>query len=87
MLPGQTNSSREEPTSEESDHFPALLREGDRVRIQAGPFRGLEGSCLEVRPTRVILSVQLVQTLAPVEMDRAWTKVILPVAEISAPLE
>jgi transcription antitermination factor NusG len=53
---------------------------GQRVRIQVGPFRGLEGVVMEDRAPRVVLSVRLVRTAAEMEVDLDW---ITPVAAVS----
>jgi transcriptional antiterminator NusG len=47
------------------------LREGQRVRIDAGPLAGLEGIYLRSRPNRglLILSVNLLQQSVAVEVD------------------
>ncbi len=51
------------------------LREGDRVRIERGPLRGLEGILVETRGAhRLILSVTLVQRSVSVEIDSAFVK-------------
>ncbi len=52
-----------------------FLRAGDRVQIERGPLRGLEGILVEVRGThRLILSVTLVQRSVAVEIDSAFVK-------------
>jgi len=48
------------------------LRVGERVRIHDGPLLGLEGSLVEQRSSRVVLSMYLLQSVALVEMDRSW---------------
>jgi len=52
-----------------------FLQVGDRVRIDGGPLRGIEGILVEVRGThRLILSVTLVQRSVAVEIDSAFVK-------------
>lgn len=52
-----------------------FLRAGDRVEIDRGPLRGLEGILVEVRGQhRLILSVTLVQRSVAVEIDSAFVK-------------
>jgi transcription antitermination factor NusG len=49
-----------------------FLEVGERVRIEAGPLRGLEGVLVELRGSRqLILSVTLLQRSIAVEMDAA----------------
>lgn len=56
-----------------------FLRAGDRVRIDRGPLRGLEGILVEVRGVhRLILSVTLVQRSVAVEIDSAFVKSLRP---------
>ena len=47
---------------------------GERVVIQDGPLAGLQGSFVEARATRVVLSVQLLRTMALIELDQAWVR-------------
>lgn len=55
------------------------LRAGDRVRIERGPLRGLEGLLVETRGShRLILSVTLVQRSVSVEIDSAFVKFLRP---------
>ena len=55
-----------------------FLRTGDRVRIEAGPLRGIEGILVDVRGKhRLILSVTLVQRSVAVEIDSAFVKSLL----------
>ncbi len=57
-----------------------FLRAGDRVQIDRGPLRGLEGILLEVRGVRrLILSITLVQRSVAVEIDSAFVKSLRPV--------
>jgi len=47
-----------------------FLQAGDRVRIDSGPLRGLEGLLVEVRGTRrLVVSVSLLQRSVAVEID------------------
>lgn len=50
------------------------LEIGARVLIEDGPLFGLEGELLETRSARVVLSIQLLRTVALIEMDRAWIR-------------
>jgi len=53
-----------------SQPWPFLLEVGERVRIDSGPLRGLEGIVLEFKGRRrLILSVTLLQRSVSVEMD------------------
>ena len=52
-----------------------FLQVGDRVQIEWGPLRGLEGILLEVRGAhRLVLSVTLLQRSVAVEIDPAFVK-------------
>lgn len=52
-----------------------FLQVGDRVQIEAGPLRGLDGILVEVRGShRLILSVTLIQRSVAVEIDSAFVK-------------
>lgn len=56
-----------------------FLQLGDRVRIERGPLRGIEGILVEVRGAhRLILSVTLVQRSVAVEIDSAFVKSLRP---------
>lgn len=56
-----------------------FLQAGDRVQIDRGPLRGLEGILVEVRGARrLILSVTLVQRSVAVEIDSALVKLLRP---------
>lgn len=56
-----------------------FLQLGDRVQIDGGPLRGLEGILIEVRGGhRLILSVTLVQRSVAVEIDSAFVKSLRP---------
>jgi transcription antitermination factor NusG len=47
------------------------LRVGERVRIEAGPLRGLEGILTQVKDVwRVVVSVELLQRSVAAEVDR-----------------
>ncbi len=55
------------------------LRTGDRVQIERGPLRGLEGILVEVRGGhRLILSVTLLERSVAVEIDSAFVKSLCP---------
>lgn len=61
-----------------------FLRAGDRVRIERGPLRGLEGILVETRGAhRLILSVTLVQRSVAVEIDSAFVKFLRPAVTTS----
>ena len=50
-----------------------FLREGERVRIEDGPLRGVEGILARVGDTdQVVVSVTLLQRSVAVQVDRAW---------------
>jgi transcription antitermination factor NusG len=52
-----------------------FLREGDKVRIERGPLRGLEGLLLEIRGAhRLVLSVTLLQRSVAVEIEPAFVR-------------
>src|SRR6516162_5322363 len=56
-----------------------FLQVGDRVQIERGPVRGLEGILLEVRGAqRFVLSVTLLQRSVAVEIDPAFVKSLAP---------
>ena len=51
------------------------LKTGDRVQIERGPLRGLEGILVEIRGGhRLILSVTLLERSVAVEIDSAFVK-------------
>jgi transcription antitermination factor NusG len=50
------------------------LRAGDKVVIEEGPLLGLEGSVVEDRSPRIVISVHLLRTETFVEVDRAWVR-------------
>jgi transcription antitermination factor NusG len=57
-----------------------FLRAGDRVRINYGTLRGVEGILLDLRGNyRVILSVSLLQRSVSLEVDSAWVTRLEPV--------
>ena len=45
---------------------------GSKVRLHAGPLKGLEGILVEDKKTRLILSLSLLQRSVAVEIDRNW---------------
>jgi transcription antitermination factor NusG len=52
-----------------------FLKVGERVQIEAGPLRGLEGVLTEFKGNRrLILSVSLLQRSVAVEMDAAFVR-------------
>jgi transcription antitermination factor NusG len=52
-----------------------FLQVGDRVQIELGPLRGLEGILLEVRGAlRLVLSVTLLQRSVAVEISPTYVK-------------
>lgn len=53
------------------------LRVGERVRIEAGPLRGLEGILTQVKDVwRVVVSVELLQRSVAAEVDRDVLEVV-----------
>lgn len=53
-----------------------FLEAGQRVRVDAGPLRGLEGVVLRVRNRhRLIVSVSLLQRSVAIEIDPEWVTV------------
>lgn len=49
------------------------LKIGERVRIQDGPLRGMEGLLLNIKPNRrLVLSVELLQRSIAVEVEDCW---------------
>ena len=47
------------------------LKAGDRVRVERGPMRGLEGTLLRTKDTlRLVIGVELLQRSMAVELDR-----------------
>lgn len=58
------------------------LRAGDRVRIEAGPMRGVEGFLLrEKNDLRLVLGIELLQRSVAVEVDQSM---IVPVHALRA---
>jgi transcription antitermination factor NusG len=56
-----------------------FLRQGDRVRIDEGPLRNLEGILLHADGAdQVVISVTLLQRSMAVQVDRAWLRPIRP---------
>ena len=56
-----------------------FLREGERVRVDDGPLRNVEGILLRASDTdQVVISVSLLQRSIAVEVDRAWLTPIRP---------
>lgn len=52
-----------------------FLKEGDTVRIEWGPMRGLEGLLLKLKDgIRLVVSVTLLQRSVAVEIDRLWIR-------------
>jgi transcription antitermination factor NusG len=50
-----------------------FLQTGERVRVEEGPLRGLEGILIQVtNQYRVVASVTLLQRSVAVEVDREW---------------
>jgi transcription antitermination factor NusG len=50
---------------------------GDRVRIEAGPLRGHEGTLVEFKGShRLVLSITLLQRAVAVEIDSAFVEVL-----------
>jgi transcription antitermination factor NusG len=47
------------------------LKAGDRVRVERGPMRGLEGTLLRTKDAmRLVIGVELLQRSIAVELDR-----------------
>jgi transcription antitermination factor NusG len=47
------------------------LKAGDRVRVERGPMRGLEGTLLRTKDAlRLVIGVELLQRSMAVELDR-----------------
>jgi transcription antitermination factor NusG len=52
---------------------------GDRVRIEAGPLRGHEGTLVEFKGShRLVLSITLLQRAVAVEIDSAFVEFLRP---------
>jgi transcription antitermination factor NusG len=64
---------------------------GQKVRVECGPLRGLEGILLSIKGGhRLILSVTLLQRSVAVEVDETWVSPIpvsLPAVSVSASLQ
>ncbi len=59
-----------------------FLKAGDRVRVEHGPMRGLEGTLLRTKDgLRLVISVELLQRSIAVELDR---ESVVPVKVIRA---
>lgn len=48
------------------------LAVGAKVHIAEGPLSGIDGILVEAKPTRLVLSVSLLQRSVSLEIDRAW---------------
>ncbi|MEN6604058.1 MAG: hypothetical protein ABFD86_16745 [Bryobacteraceae bacterium] len=63
-----------------------FLRTGHPVRIETGPFYGVEGILLRTkRLDRLVVSVQLLQRSVAVEIDRRWVVPCSPARRVPAP--
>ena len=63
-----------------------FLHQGDRVRVEYGPLRGVEGIVAKVEdPQRLIVSVSLLQRSIAVEMDPAWLSALGTEKSIAKP--
>ena len=63
----------------------AFLTAGQRVRIESGPFEGVEGRIVEIRSRhRLVLAIGLLQRAISVEIDSAW---VSPVSSQSQGLQ
>jgi transcription antitermination factor NusG len=50
-----------------------FLSAGQRVRVESGPFEGVEGLIVEVRKRhRLVLAISLLQRAISMEIDSAW---------------
>jgi len=68
-----------------------FLEAGQRVRVEEGPLRGVEGVLIEVdKRGRLVASVTLLQRAVAVVIDRHWVRPITSIphkpAGVSAPL-
>src|SRR5262245_50359473 len=53
------------------------LQVGERVRVEYGPFAGIEGIVLMFKKTyRLVISINMLQRSVAVEIDRDWLKPI-----------
>lgn len=48
------------------------LAVGTKVHIAEGPLTGIEGILVEAKPTRLVLSISLLQRSVSLEIERAW---------------
>jgi transcription antitermination factor NusG len=56
-------------------HPHIYMREGERIRITAGPLRGTEGILLAAKkPQQLLVSVELLQRSTAVSLDPAWVE-------------
>lgn len=54
-----------------------FLKVGQRVRIEEGPLRGVEGTLLEeTKDCRLVVSITLLQRAVSVPIDRRWARPI-----------
>jgi transcription antitermination factor NusG len=61
-----------------------FLDVGERVRMEDGPLRGIEGIVVEVRSrARLILSVALLQRSISIEVDQSW---VTPTKQRNSPV-
>lgn len=57
----------------------AYLAAGQRVRIESGPFEGIEGQIVEIRKHhRLVLAIGLLQQAISVTIDSAWVTPVSP---------
>jgi transcription antitermination factor NusG len=62
-----------------------FLEAGERVRIEEGPLRGVEGVLTEVdKRGRLVASITLLQRAVAVEIDRQWVRPITSAPRIGA---
>jgi transcription antitermination factor NusG len=62
-----------------------FLEAGQRVRIEEGPLRGVEGILIEVKKqNRLVASVTLLQRSVAVEIERDWVRPLSPVRRMGA---
>jgi transcription antitermination factor NusG len=57
---------------------------GSKVQIEAGPLSGIEGTFVEAKQARLILSISLLQRSVALEIDRAWVAPVRIYREFSA---
>ncbi len=53
-----------------------FVREGQRVQVEDGPLRGMQGIVTSIQDRRMIISVTLLQRSVSVAMDPAWIRSI-----------